>query len=244
MSCHITLYTTCALCRCQPEYWDCFVAPQVATLTAAGAQFLCDKRTLFVSFSSGFRRDRDPEKEETAGAEGTTVEPDCLRWPHSVQWLDLGQSLVFADLFGQYRTLLWTVCSKALWLQLHVPHAGNAAGSINLQDNHRRFQILHRIRQASKTGKLSGQVNSVERVYMSYNTLTYNCNSCYLFIHLFICFFVVVVDLVLKECRTMMEDFSLYLLAITAHAEWDYGTHTHKQTTLSKNVGWATDQLD
>ncbi|XP_044062200.1 uncharacterized protein ccdc142 isoform X2 [Siniperca chuatsi] len=126
--------------------------------------------------SSGFQRDGDPEKEETVRA----VEPDGLRWPHSVQWLDLGQSLVFADLFGQYRTLLWTLCSKALWLQLHVPHAGDTAGSINLQDNHRGLQILHRISQASKT------------------------------------------DLVPKECRTMLEDFSLYLLAITAHAQWDY----------------------
>ncbi|XP_039670208.1 uncharacterized protein ccdc142 isoform X1 [Perca fluviatilis] len=127
--------------------------------------------------SSGFG---SPEKEETGGAEGTTAEPDCLRWPHSVQWLDLGQSLVFAELFGQYRTLLWTLCSKALWLQLHVPQAGSAAGSINLQDKHRGFQILHRISQASKD------------------------------------------DLVAKECRTMLEDFSLYLLVITAHAQWDY----------------------
>ncbi|XP_035856796.1 uncharacterized protein ccdc142 isoform X2 [Sander lucioperca] len=120
------------------------------------------------------------EKEETGGAEGTMAEPDCLRWPHSVQWLDLGQSLVFAELFGQYRTLLWTLCSKALWLQLHVPQAGSTAGSINLQDKHRGFQILHRISQASKD------------------------------------------DLVAKECRTMLEDFSLYLLVITAHAQWDY----------------------
>ncbi|XP_074503885.1 uncharacterized protein ccdc142 [Sebastes fasciatus] len=131
--------------------------------------------------SSGFGRDGNPEKEDSGGAaEGTTAEPDCLRWPHSVQWLDLGQSLVFADLFGQYRTLLWTLCSRALWLQLHVPQAGNTAGSINLQDKHRCFQILHRISQASKT------------------------------------------DLVPEECRTMLEDFSLYLLVITAHAQWDY----------------------
>uniref|UniRef100_A0A8C9YRH6 Coiled-coil protein 142 C-terminal domain-containing protein n=1 Tax=Sander lucioperca TaxID=283035 RepID=A0A8C9YRH6_SANLU len=106
--------------------------------------------SLFVSFSSSFG---SSEKEETGGAEGTMAEPDCLRWPHSVQWLDLGQSLVFAELFGQYRTLLWTLCSKALWLQLHVPQAGSTAGSINLQDKHRGFQILHRISQASKDGK-------------------------------------------------------------------------------------------
>ncbi|KAI3352108.1 hypothetical protein L3Q82_020920 [Scortum barcoo] len=123
---------------------------------------------------------KNPERGETGRAEGAAAGPDCLRWPHSVQWLDLGQSLVFADLFGQYRSLLWTVCSKALWLQLHVPQAGNTAGSLNLQDNHRRFQILHSIGQASKT------------------------------------------ELVPKECRAMTEDFSLYLLAITAHAQWDY----------------------
>ncbi|XP_051277169.1 uncharacterized protein ccdc142 isoform X2 [Dicentrarchus labrax] len=130
--------------------------------------------------SSGFQSDEVPEKEGTVAAEGTTVEPDRLRWPHSVQWLDLGQSLVFDDLFGQYRNLLWTLCSKALGLQLHVPQAGNTTGSINLQDIHRRFQILHRMSQASK------------------------------------------MDLLPKEWRTMLEDFSLYLLAITAHAQWDY----------------------
>ncbi|XP_054453519.1 uncharacterized protein ccdc142 isoform X2 [Anoplopoma fimbria] len=130
--------------------------------------------------SSGFGRNGNPEKGETGGAEGTTVEGDSLRWPHSVQWLDLGQSLVFADLFGQYRILLWTLCSKALRLQLHVPQAGNDAGSINLQDKHRGFQIIHRMSEASKA------------------------------------------DLVPEGCRTMLEDFSLYLLVVTAHAQWDY----------------------
>uniref|UniRef100_A0A3B4T4F2 Coiled-coil domain containing 142 n=1 Tax=Seriola dumerili TaxID=41447 RepID=A0A3B4T4F2_SERDU len=103
--------------------------------------------------SSGFQRDRDPEGEGTVGLEGTAVAPDCVR-PHSVQWLDLGQSLVFADLLGQYRALLWTLCSRALWLQMFVPPAGNAAGSINLQDNHRGFQILDRLSRASKTEDL------------------------------------------------------------------------------------------
>ncbi|XP_059202294.1 uncharacterized protein ccdc142 isoform X2 [Centropristis striata] len=131
------------------------------------------------SVSSGFGKDGSPEKEETVETKGT-MEPDCLRWPHSVQWLDLGQSLVFADLFGQYRTLLWTLCGKALSLQLHVPLAGNTAGSINLQDKHMRFKILHRISQASQTDQFP------------------------------------------KECRTMLEDFSLYLFVITAHAQWDH----------------------
>ncbi|XP_019109901.1 uncharacterized protein ccdc142 isoform X2 [Larimichthys crocea] len=136
-------------------------------------------REVEATASSGCQRDGDPEREETVRAEQTAVQPDCHHWPHSVQWLDLGQSLVYADLFGQYRTLLWTLCSKALWLQLHVPQAGNSAGSINLQDSHTRFQILHRISQASNT------------------------------------------DLVPKESRTMLEDFSLCLFTITAHAQWD-----------------------
>ncbi|TKS71960.1 Coiled-coil domain-containing protein 142 [Collichthys lucidus] len=108
-------------------------------------------REVEATASSGCQRDGDPEREETVRAERTAVQPDCHQWPHSVQWLDLGQSLVYADLFGQYRTLLWTLCSKALWLQLHVPQTGNSAGSINLQDSHTRFQILHRISQASDT---------------------------------------------------------------------------------------------
>ncbi|KAK9517518.1 hypothetical protein VZT92_022884 [Zoarces viviparus] len=139
-----------------------------------------ERAELKLTTSSGVRRDGNLEEEETGGAEWTTVELDGLRWPHSVQWLDIGQSLLFADLFGQYRSLLWTLCSKALWLQLHVPRAGNGAGSINLQDKHRGFQILHRMSQASET------------------------------------------DLVPEECRTMLEDFCLYLLVITAHAQWDY----------------------
>ncbi|KAK9517517.1 hypothetical protein VZT92_022884 [Zoarces viviparus] len=146
------------------------------TLDLLGLQAL----VLMEHYVSGVRRDGNLEEEETGGAEWTTVELDGLRWPHSVQWLDIGQSLLFADLFGQYRSLLWTLCSKALWLQLHVPRAGNGAGSINLQDKHRGFQILHRMSQASET------------------------------------------DLVPEECRTMLEDFCLYLLVITAHAQWDY----------------------
>ena len=129
-------------------------------MKVAGTQSLCDNCRLFVSFSSGFGKDGDPEKEVTLGAEGT---PDWVCRPRSVQWSDLGQSLVFADLFEQYRTLLWTLCSKALWLQLHVPPAGNTAGGITFHDNHRRFQILHMISQASKTGKMmtSSLVNRV-----------------------------------------------------------------------------------
>uniref|UniRef100_A0A3Q1G0F8 Coiled-coil domain containing 142 n=1 Tax=Acanthochromis polyacanthus TaxID=80966 RepID=A0A3Q1G0F8_9TELE len=98
--------------------------------------------------SSGFQRNGDSEKEDFTGAEGTTVNSECVQWPHSVQWSDLGQSLVFADLLEQYHTLLWTLCSKALWLQLHVSHESSTAESINLLDNHMSLQIFHRIGQA------------------------------------------------------------------------------------------------
>ncbi|KAF7644977.1 hypothetical protein LDENG_00212750, partial [Lucifuga dentata] len=83
------------------------------------------------------------------------AELDALQRPPSVRWLDRGQSLVYADVFGQYQTLLWTHCSRALRLQFHVPPAGNAAGSINLWDNHTRFQLLHSLIQASKIDLLS-----------------------------------------------------------------------------------------
>ncbi|KAK2849550.1 hypothetical protein Q5P01_009384 [Channa striata] len=121
--------------------------------TPTGTQHECAEREITIgqemSSSSGLQN-RDLEREETVGTEGTTAEPDCVRCPHSVQWLDLGQSLVFDDLFGQYLTLLWTLCGKALWLQLHAPAAGDGANSINLQDNRRVFQILHQISQLSK----------------------------------------------------------------------------------------------
>ncbi|KAK5865278.1 hypothetical protein PBY51_016453 [Eleginops maclovinus] len=121
-------------------------------------------------------RDGVPEKEEPVGAEGTA---DGVRWPHSVQWLDVDQSVVLADVCGQYRSLLWTLCSKALRLQLHVPAAGRTAGSINLQDTLAGFHILHSMRHAANT------------------------------------------DLIPEECRSMLQDFSLYVLVVTAHAQWN-----------------------
>ncbi|KAJ4945679.1 hypothetical protein JOQ06_023358 [Pogonophryne albipinna] len=121
-------------------------------------------------------RDGAPEKEDPVGVEGAT---DGARWPYSVQWLDVGQSVLFADVCGQYRSLLWALCSKALRLQLHVPTAGGTAGSINLQHTLTGFHILHSMRHASHT------------------------------------------DLIPEECRTMLQDFSLYVLVVTAHAQWD-----------------------
>ncbi|CAI5677263.1 unnamed protein product [Oreochromis niloticus] len=120
------------------------------------------------------------EKEEMFEAEMKTLEPDLVCWSHSVQWLDLGESLVFADLLEQYHTLLRAFCSRALWLQLQVPVAGHTAGSINLQEHHRGFQVIHRLCQASDTGQVP------------------------------------------KESEVMLEDLSLYVLLVTAHAQWDY----------------------
>ncbi|XP_069033633.1 uncharacterized protein ccdc142 isoform X1 [Embiotoca jacksoni] len=120
--------------------------------------------------SSAFQKDGDGEP--------TLAETDGSG-PHSVQRLDMGQSLLLADLLDQYRSVLWTLCSRALWLQLHVPAAGHTAASINLQDTHTCFQVLQRLSHAPPTG------------------------------------------LVPKEFRTLLEDFSLYLLVTTAHAHWD-----------------------
>ncbi|XP_054648755.1 uncharacterized protein ccdc142 isoform X2 [Dunckerocampus dactyliophorus] len=106
--------------------------------------------TLGVQHSSGAGQ---TGPEEAVGANVQT-EHECARQPRSVQWLDLDRSLAFEDLLGHYHTLLWAHCSKALWLQMHVPQAGRRVGSINLHDNHRRFQVLQMISQASKTDLL------------------------------------------------------------------------------------------
>nr|XP_004566688.2 coiled-coil domain-containing protein 142 isoform X1 [Maylandia zebra]XP_012778857.2 coiled-coil domain-containing protein 142 isoform X1 [Maylandia zebra] len=120
------------------------------------------------------------EKEEMFEADTKTLEPDLVCWSHSVQWLDLGESLVFADLLEQYHTLLRAFCSRALWLQLQVPVAGHTAGSLNLQEHHRGFQVIHRLCQASDAGQVP------------------------------------------KESEVMLEDLSLCVLLVTAHAQWDY----------------------
>ncbi|KAF3693540.1 Coiled-coil domain-containing protein 142 [Channa argus] len=158
---------------CEQSYQMCHLHDNLETNASSDNSISLETLKLTSEWTwenSALQRDGDPEKAET----------DCARSPHTVQWLDLGQSLVFDDLFGQYLTLLWTLCGKALWLQLHAPQRGDSANSINLQDNHRVFQILHQISQASKA------------------------------------------DLVSKECRIMLEDFSLCLLVTTSHAQWDY----------------------
>ncbi|XP_061692044.1 uncharacterized protein ccdc142 isoform X3 [Syngnathoides biaculeatus] len=82
------------------------------------------------------------------------AEDECVQRNRSVQWLDFGHSMLFDVLLGRYRTLLWAHYSKALWLQMHVPHGARSLGSINLHDNLRRFQVLQIISQASETEML------------------------------------------------------------------------------------------
>ncbi|KAM6924022.1 glycerophosphocholine cholinephosphodiesterase ENPP6 [Xenentodon cancila] len=110
---------------------------------------------------SGPQREDDSDKEERLVTKPAAVVPDCVRWPLSVQWLDLGRPLVLADLLGQYHALLKTLCSKAFWLKLHVPSPGSSIGSINLQDDHTGFQILHSINRASETGLLSQEFRTM-----------------------------------------------------------------------------------
>ncbi|XP_074529440.1 uncharacterized protein ccdc142 isoform X2 [Halichoeres trimaculatus] len=126
--------------------------------------------------SSGNHLDVDPER----WAESASEDPVCVRWSPSVQWLDLGQSVLFAEVMAQYRPLLVCLCSRALWLQLIAPPTPSSAESINLQDPLRRTRILHRVQQAAET------------------------------------------DLLPQEFTDMLQDFSLYLLASTAHAQWDH----------------------
>ncbi|XP_034545551.1 uncharacterized protein ccdc142 isoform X2 [Notolabrus celidotus] len=120
--------------------------------------------------------DADPER----WTESASEVPGCVRWSPSVQWLDLGQSVVFAEVMAKYRPLLVTLCSRALWLQLVAPPTPKSAESINLQEPPSRTRILHRVWQAAET------------------------------------------DLLPQEFRDMLQDFSLYLLASTAHAQWDH----------------------
>ncbi|CAJ1058399.1 uncharacterized protein ccdc142 isoform X1 [Xyrichtys novacula] len=127
--------------------------------------------------SSGNQADADPER---GMEEPASEDPVCVRWSPSVQWLDLGQSVLFAELLGQYRPLLVTLCSRALWLQLMAPPTPNCAESLNLQDTSNRTRILQRVQQAA--GK----------------------------------------DLLTQEFRDMLHNFSLYLLAFIAHAQWDH----------------------
>ncbi|XP_056148068.1 uncharacterized protein ccdc142 isoform X2 [Lampris incognitus] len=93
-----------------------------------------------------------PEEEKVRVEEEAPQEQELFGRPCSVQWLDLSQTSVCADLFAQYRAMLWPKCSQSFWLHLHFPPASGAVGSINLWNNCKRFQLLHILSQASKTG--------------------------------------------------------------------------------------------
>ncbi|XP_055368219.1 uncharacterized protein ccdc142 isoform X2 [Betta splendens] len=121
-------------------------------------------------------RDGDPVKEKTEPDDGGTKHCSVP----SLQWLDLGHLQICDSLLGQYYSLIQTFNSKTLWLQLHVPHAGNNRESIILQDSHSVSQVLLQIRHALET------------------------------------------DLVPKNCRSLLEDFSQHLLVHAAHTQWDY----------------------
>ncbi|XP_013884489.1 uncharacterized protein ccdc142 [Austrofundulus limnaeus] len=95
--------------------------------------------------------DGNVEKNEKGQTKTTTVEADCVCGPRSVQWTDFGRSLLLDDLLEHYHALLWSLCSKALWVKLHMGQTGNAAGSSNLQDLS-GFHFLHRVSQVLKTG--------------------------------------------------------------------------------------------
>lgn len=87
------------------------------------------------------------------GEEGE-IEPEqkLFHRPRSVKWLDLGHTSVCAELFGEYRTLLWSICGQALWQHFHFP-PGGAVGSLNLCSEHQTFLLLRAWRQAPTTGK-------------------------------------------------------------------------------------------
>ncbi|KAM4621363.1 uncharacterized protein ccdc142 [Polymixia lowei] len=101
------------------------------------------------------------EPEEVKGEHEASLEQELFRRPHSVQWLDLSQSSVCAELLVEYRTMLWTHCSQALWLYFHLPPAGRAVGSINLWSDHMRFQLLHQLSQAYKTDLIPKDCNAM-----------------------------------------------------------------------------------
>ncbi|RVE67585.1 hypothetical protein OJAV_G00104290 [Oryzias javanicus] len=94
-------------------------------------------------------RDVREENVESRGVRGRAG----ARWPHSVQWLDLSGPLRLAELLGRYRSLLWTLCRRALWLKLHVPE-GAPEASFNLYDDLTTFVVLDRISEAAHTGLL------------------------------------------------------------------------------------------
>ncbi|XP_047208959.1 uncharacterized protein ccdc142 isoform X3 [Girardinichthys multiradiatus] len=102
--------------------------------------------------SSGVLKDENLRKEPNVGTRATTAEPDPVDGPHSVQWMDMGRLRLLADPLERYQFQLLSFCTSALSLKLHVASSGTTARSINLQDDHRSFQILHSVNHALETG--------------------------------------------------------------------------------------------
>ncbi|CAL8356874.1 unnamed protein product [Merluccius merluccius] len=89
--------------------------------------------------------------EQVKGEEREIVpEQELFHRPRSVKWLDRGHSSVCAELFGEYRTLLWSVCGQALWQHFQFP-TGGAIASVNLCSDHQKFLLLHTWRNISTT---------------------------------------------------------------------------------------------
>ncbi|CAL8268896.1 unnamed protein product [Boreogadus saida] len=93
-----------------------------------------------------------PESLARSGAVCPTAleEKEPFHRSRSVKWLDRSHSLVCAELFAVYQTLLWRACGQALWQNLHFP-PGGAAGSLNLWSDHQKRRLLHTLRHASTT---------------------------------------------------------------------------------------------
>ncbi|MED6243679.1 hypothetical protein ATANTOWER_025010, partial [Ataeniobius toweri] len=122
--------------------------------------------------SSGVLKDENLRKEPNVGTRATTAEPDPVDGPHSVQWMDMDRLRLLADPLEQYQFQLLSFCTSALSLKLHVASSGTTAGSINLQDDHRSFQILHTVNHALETGNLhmllhvlSSHINALHTQY-------------------------------------------------------------------------------
>ena len=97
--------------------------------------------------------------EQVKGEEREIVpEQELFHRPRSVKWLDRGHSSVCAELFGEYRTLLWNVCGQALWQHFQFP-TGGAIASVNLCSDHQKFLLLHTWRHISTTGILTQKMS-------------------------------------------------------------------------------------
>ncbi|XP_057705976.1 uncharacterized protein ccdc142 isoform X2 [Corythoichthys intestinalis] len=90
-----------------------------------------------VNLSSGGQRGL-----KELGEDVQKVVDDCAQRPRSVQWLDLGQSMLFDELLRQYGTLQWACFGKTLWLQMHIPDGARSTWSVNLCDNRRSLHVL------------------------------------------------------------------------------------------------------